>query len=260
MFTFSEISLCVYLTSCILFLAGFALQSRSLNLAGTVLLFSGLIAHAVSIGQDMDGNTIIRNRSSMISLMIFFSASFTLVLQWVFPVQYASFFFLLLPVLLKLSHVKGALTLAHGSATTGANVHSLLAVLALSTLSISFMASVLYLVQERQLKKHSHSFLVSRLPALTVLDRISYQSTLLGFLFLTLSIVSGTLEHRLISTSFFGLGSREILNFLSWLFYAFYFHIRYVQGALSHKLAIMATFAYLIQILSIFAMVGNHPY
>src|SRR5438046_9497716 len=60
-------------------------------------------------------------------------------------------------------------------------------------LFISFAASLLYLLQERRLKSKKPAGIVSRLPALEVVDEIGYRSLLLGFPFMTLGLVAGSI-------------------------------------------------------------------
>ena len=57
---------------------------------------------------------------------------------------------------------------------------------------MSFGASLLYLLQERRLKAKKSTSLISFLPALEVIDQIGYRSLLLGFPFMTLGLLTGS--------------------------------------------------------------------
>jgi len=61
-----------------------------------------------------------------------------------------------------------------------------------SALVLSLAASLLYLLQERRLKAKKPSSLFSYLPALEVIDQIGYRSLLLGFPFMTLGLLTGS--------------------------------------------------------------------
>ena len=65
-----------------------------------------------------------------------------------------------------------------------------------AALVLSFGASLLYLLQERALKSKKSSGMFSRLPALQVIDDIGYRSLLLGFPFMTLGLIAGTVVAR----------------------------------------------------------------
>ncbi len=60
-----------------------------------------------------------------------------------------------------------------------------------AALVLSFVASLLYLIQERSLKSKRASSILARLPALEVIDEIGYRSLLLGFPFMTLGLIAG---------------------------------------------------------------------
>src|SRR5882762_6407608 len=62
-----------------------------------------------------------------------------------------------------------------------------------AALFFSFGASLLYLLQERRLKTKKASSLISFLPALEVIDQIGYRSLLLGFPFMTLGLLTGSI-------------------------------------------------------------------
>src|SRR5690242_7229901 len=61
-----------------------------------------------------------------------------------------------------------------------------------AALFVSFGASLLYLIQERSLKSKKSSGMLARLPALEVIDEIGYRSLLVGFPFMTLGLIAGT--------------------------------------------------------------------
>src|SRR6202142_1946709 len=60
-------------------------------------------------------------------------------------------------------------------------VHILMIFTGYAALFLSFGASILYLLQERALKSKSRSGMISRVPALHVIDDIGYSSLMLGF-------------------------------------------------------------------------------
>src|SRR3984957_19905701 len=71
--------------------------------------------------------------------------------------------------------------------------HIILIFTGYAALVLSFGASLLYLLQERRLKAKKASSLISFLPALEVIDQIGYRSLLLGFPFMTLGLITGSI-------------------------------------------------------------------
>jgi ABC-type uncharacterized transport system permease subunit len=83
---------------------------------------------------------------------------------------------------------------------TGAHVrstvlpfHILASCIGVTLFSMASFAAVLYLVQERRLKKKQLQGLFRRLPPLDALDRVEHRFLLWGFPLFTIGIVSGTL-------------------------------------------------------------------
>jgi ABC-type uncharacterized transport system permease subunit len=70
-------------------------------------------------------------------------------------------------------------------------VHILLVLLGCAALVLTVLASVFYLVQERQLKRKKPIGLLERLPPLGTLDALISKSLGLGFILLTVGLVTG---------------------------------------------------------------------
>ena len=57
--------------------------------------------------------------------------------------------------------------------------------------AVTFMAAIMYLVQEHQIKRKKLGFIHSRLPSLQTLDSINYYSLMYGFPLLTIGMITG---------------------------------------------------------------------
>ena len=73
-------------------------------------------------------------------------------------------------------------------------IHVALILIGYSALFFSFIASILYLIQERNLKSKAgmHGFW-SRLPALATIDEIGFKCLIWGFPFMTLGLIAGSI-------------------------------------------------------------------
>ncbi len=106
------------------------------------------------------------------------------------------------------------------SALLSAHVAS--AVVAYGTLTIGFVAAVLYLIQNK--------YNLNWLPELEVLDNITYKSVIIGFPFLTLLIILGALWADIAWGRYWGWDPKETASLVTWLIYAAYMHTRLLKG------------------------------
>lgn len=109
-------------------------------------------------------------------------------------------------------------------------VHVTLAFLGYAAFALSFLVSLAYLWQERQLKSHTISPFLSRLPSLETLDRINFTFLTWGFVLLTLSILSGVVWAELSLGRFLSWEPRTIWTVVIWLIYAALLHARVTIG------------------------------
>jgi len=119
-----------------------------------------------------------------------------------------------------------------------------------AALFLSFGASLLYLIQERRLKSKKASGLMSRLPALEVIDEISYRSLLLGFPFMTLGLVAGTI----VAEGTFGridfLDPKILLSVLMWAVYMIMLFTRWNAGWRGRRAAYLAAGAFVAAVIA----------
>ena len=100
--------------------------------------------------------------------------------------------------------------------------HVAVAIVAYGTFSVAFAGAVLYLVQP----------FVGRwpLPRAEVLDEISYRAVVIGFPFLTLTIVLGAVWANVAWGTYWSWDPKETASLVTWLIYGAYLHARVVRG------------------------------
>jgi ABC-type transport system involved in cytochrome c biogenesis permease subunit len=122
--------------------------------------------------------------------------------------------------------------------------HIFLIFIGYASLLVSFGASLLYLLQERRLKAKKSTSLISFLPALEVIDQIGYRSLLLGFPFMTLGLLTGSV----VAISTYGrldfLDPKILLSVLMWAVYMLMVFTRWNSGWRGRRAAFLATFAF----------------
>jgi ABC-type transport system involved in cytochrome c biogenesis permease subunit len=99
-------------------------------------------------------------------------------------------------------------------------VHVVPSLLGLAALVLNFAGAVMYLLQERQLKRRRAGAMYYRLPSLETLDRLTYRALTLGFPFLTAGLILGLLWARSAWGSVFALDPFSLLSFAMWVVYA----------------------------------------
>ena len=119
-----------------------------------------------------------------------------------------------------------------------------------AALFLSFGASLLYLIQERSLKSKRPGGLLSRLPALEVIDQIGYRSLLLGFPFMTLGLMAGTVVAQATYGRLDLLDPKIFLSLLMWAVYMIMVFTRWNAGWRGRRAAYLATGAFVAAVIA----------
>lgn len=119
--------------------------------------------------------------------------------------------------------------------------------------AVAFMAAIMYLIQEHQIKKKQFGSFFNRLPSLQTLDSINHYTLIYGFPFLTLGMITGAIYAQYALGSYWRWDPKEVWSLITWLLYATLLHERLTVGWRGRKAAIMSIFAFLVLI---FTFVG----
>lgn len=113
-----------------------------------------------------------------------------------------------------------------GSAAWLFPIHTTLLLFAYASFFVAFAASVMYLLQERELKLKTFSAIFHRLPSLTTVDDIGSTAASIGFTLLTLGIITGVLWSSARSGRMWHNDPIEIFAVLTWVLYLALLHYR----------------------------------
>ena len=102
------------------------------------------------------------------------------------------------------------------------------AFLGYAVFAMACCVSLIYLLQERQLKAKVHGRLIRRLPSLETLDDLNYRFLAWGFVLFTVGIVSGSFLAKAQWGAFWSWEPVQVLSVLAWLLYAALLHARSV--------------------------------
>jgi ABC-type transport system involved in cytochrome c biogenesis permease subunit len=98
-------------------------------------------------------------------------------------------------------------------------IHVPTSLLAILFLFISFGASLMYLVQNNAIKLKKPGFLYDKLPSLAQCDLINYNSIWIGFILISIGMISGMLWSKKCFGEFWQWDIKEILTLLVWIVY-----------------------------------------
>lgn len=115
-------------------------------------------------------------------------------------------------------------------------------------LFLSFVGSLLYLVLMRQLKRKQQPSWAARMPALQVVDEWGYKALLLGFPFMTIGLITGSV----VAEEKFGAGfisdPKVVLSLLMWAVYLTLLYTRWSAGWRGRKAAYLASVGFVVAV------------
>jgi ABC-type uncharacterized transport system permease subunit len=226
--------------------------TRTTHLLSRVALhaaYLGMIFHCVSLVEAVriSGQltlTSVHNAESLLALliMVLFMIAY-LVYQTTSPG------IVVFPVVFLLTFVAATgqqpfLFLSPSVRTGWVLVHVALIFTGYAALVLSFGASLLYLLQERTLKAKKSTGIISRLPALEVIDEIGLRSLLLGFPFMTLGLLAGTVVAQATYGRVELLDPKILLSILMWAVYLLLVYTRWNAGWRGRRAAYLAAGAF----------------
>ena len=140
-------------------------------------------------------------------------------------------------------------------------IHLGLLLVGYAGLFFGLLASILYLIQERNLKaKATSANFWSRLPALATIDEIGYKCLVFGFPFMTLGLIAGSIvaEARF-GSKYFG-DPKILLSIFMWLVYMALLYTRWSAGWRGRRAAYLSAFALAAAVLALLVNTGWHRF
>ncbi|MEE9436229.1 MAG: c-type cytochrome biogenesis protein CcsB [Candidatus Adiutricales bacterium] len=106
--------------------------------------------------------------------------------------------------------------------------------------SLAFVAGVMYLLQEHQIKAKALGGIFHRLPSLNALDTLNHYSLTMGFPLITLGIIFGAVYAQLILGTYWRWDPKEVWALIIWFLYAVILHQRLTVGWRGRRAALMS--------------------
>ena len=125
--------------------------------------------------------------------------------------------------------------------------HVAAAVISYGAFAVGFGLAVVYLIKTRNKSPDS--------PEMETIDRISYQSVIIGFPFLTLTIILGAVWAEIAWGRYWGWDPKETASLVTWLLYTVYLHARVMRGWHGKRAAVVLVIGFCAVLFTFF---GNY--
>lgn len=128
--------------------------------------------------------------------------------------------------------------------------------------AIAFGLSLMYLLRKRD-HGEDKGALLARLPQGDVLDDLTHQMVLFGFLFLTIGIITGAVWANSAWGSYWSWDPKETWSLITWFIYATLLHARLMQGWHGQRIAYISIVGFMAVLFTYFGvnlLPGLHSY
>ncbi len=257
-----KIALAFYLLSTVLCLIYFVSPKKALGRIYLVITMAGFVCHTGALIFDyiragylpvtnfQQGASFFSWTIILVFLLLEFRYRLLILGSFIIPIAFTA---LLYPALA--SQEIRELTPLLRSSWLG--IHVTLAFLGDAAFALAFAISIVYILQEYQLKAHKFGNTFRKLPSLEILDALNHRVITIGFLLLTLGMITGALWARTSLGSYLQGDPREIWSLITWVIYAALLHGRLTVGWRGRRSAIMAIIGFSVLV---FAFIGINSF
>jgi cytochrome c-type biogenesis protein CcsB len=127
---------------------------------------------------------------------------------------------------------------------------------------LSFGLSIMYLLKRVE-RQGTDKGLIKRLPGTAILDDLNYQMVVIGFLMLSLGIITGSVWAHSAWGSYWSWDPKETWSLITWLLYAAILHSRMVRGWRGKRISILSIVGFSCVLFTYFGvnyLAGLHSY
>jgi len=127
---------------------------------------------------------------------------------------------------------------------------------------LAFGLSLMYLMKTKESPQGKNAFL-NLIPGVSILDDLSYQMVVIGFLMLTLGIITGSVWAHSAWGAYWSWDPKETWSLITWLVYAALLHSRMIRGWRGKRLAVLSIIGFLCVLFTYFGvnfLAGLHSY
>ncbi len=268
-FILFQISLAAYLLSTGVYSVFFLSEKTRLRRTARKIFFAGAILHTCTIIARYfeAGHTPITSHHETVSFFAWSVAWCYLSFRWRYTMKnlgtFASIFVLVLMLIASFASQE-IIPLSPVLQSWWLPVHASVAMVAYGFLALAGIGGVMYLLQEREIKRKRFGVFYSRLPSLDALDKLNHHCLSVGFLLLTLALITGSIWAKQAWGAYWHWDPKETWSLVTWFLYAGVVHQRFTVGWRGRRAAILSIIAFISVLFTLwgvsFLMKGVHTY
>jgi cytochrome c-type biogenesis protein CcsB len=142
-------------------------------------------------------------------------------------------------------------------------IHTSFAVLGDAAFAFAFIVSVMYLIQEHQLKAKKLGAIFHRLPSLDIMDTLGYKALTFGWPLFTLGMITGSIWANSAWGTYWSWDPKETWSLITWVIYLALLHLRTI-GWRGRKMALLSILGFAFVLVSFFVVsrvnLGKHTF
>ncbi|MCK5162739.1 MAG: c-type cytochrome biogenesis protein CcsB [Desulfobacula sp.] len=139
--------------------------------------------------------------------------------------------------------------------------HVITCFLGYAAFAVAFGFSIMYFVKP---KDSSATSIFAKLPSWELIDELTYQMVVFGFLFLTIGIITGAVWANSAWGKYWSWDPKETWSLITWFVYAIFMHLRMMKGWSGRNLAWVSIIGFLTVMFTYFGvnyvLSGLHSY
>lgn len=264
-----QASLLLYFLSAAAYLVFFLGKKTEVRRIGHVLFLLAALLHTITIISRYveAGHTPITSHHETVSFFAWSLGCCYLSFRWRYTVKNLGVFVSVLVVILMLVAAfssREIVPLAPALQSWWLPIHASIALIADGFLALACIGGIMYLLQEREIKKKRFGLFYSRLPSLEALDKLNHHCLSVGFPLLTLGLITGSIWAKQAWGAYWHWDPKETWSLITWFLYAAVVHQRFTVGWRGRRAAILSIIAFLSVLFTLwgvsFLLQGVHTY
>jgi cytochrome c-type biogenesis protein CcsB len=140
-------------------------------------------------------------------------------------------------------------------------VHVITCFIGYAAFAVAFGTSLMYLFKQRDTQ--AKSMLLNRFPDGRMLDELTHQLIMFGFLFLSAGIITGAVWANSAWGRYWGWDPKETWSLITWAVYASLLHVRFMRGWQGKRIAYLSIIGFMAVLFTYFGvnyLPGLHSY
>jgi cytochrome c-type biogenesis protein CcsB len=264
----------LYGLAMVCYVGAFAFKKKTLATAGFYVLAAGFLANTAGIGlRWVESYQMGIGRapfSNMYESLIFFSWTMALLYLYVemkykeqgFGVFVSPLIFLAIAYASFDPSISATINpLIPALKSNWLIAHVVTCFLGYAGFALAFGLSLTYFVKPKQPEKNK---IFSLLPGEEVIDELTYQMVVFGFLFLTIGIITGAVWANSAWGKYWSWDPKETWSLITWFVYAIFLHLRMMRGWHGRNLALVSITGFVAVLFTYFGvnflLSGLHSY